>query len=104
MKWIEKIISVVPYVVTCQWNDGKIRKVNLEEFILAKSRNSENSYAQLRELSRFLEVKCDGSTLYWENGLEFEDLDGSKKKGPLDIAPERLFEFTDDGKVLLVSS
>ncbi len=104
MKWIEKIINATPYVVTCQWNDGKIREVDLEEFILDKSRNPENSYTQLREVSRFLEVKCDGSTLSWEDGLEFEDFDGSIKKGPLDIAPERLFEFTDDGKVLLVSS
>lgn len=104
MKWIEKIVSVVPYVVTCRWNDGKIREVNLEKLLLDKSRNPENPYAQLREVNRFLEVKCDGSTLFWENGLKYEDLDGITKKGPLDVAPERLFEFTDDGKVLLVSS
>lgn len=103
MKWIEKIISATPYIVICQWNDGKIRAVDLEDFILEKSRNPDNSYAQLNDSDRFLEVKCDGSTLFWESGIEFEDLDGSKKKGPLDIAPERLFEFTEDGKVLLIS-
>lgn len=98
MKWIENIKDVTPYIVTCLWNDGVTREVDLTEFILDKARNSENSYAQLYDEDRFAEVKCDGTTLYWDDGLEFEDYDGKTKKGPLDIAPELLFELTEDGK------
>ncbi len=98
MKWIEKIKEVNPYIVTCQWSDGLTREIDLTEFILHKAENPENSYAQLYDKTRFAEVKCDGTTLYWDNGLEFEDYDGKIKKGPLDIAPELLFELTEDGK------
>jgi len=35
------------------------------------------------------------------DGLEFEDYDGVIKKGPLDIAPEVLFEMTEEGKTLI---
>lgn len=98
MKWIEAIQEVNSYVVTCVWNDDVIREIDLTEFVLNKAKNPENSYAQLYDKARFSEVKCDGTTLYWDNGLEFEDYDGKIKKGPLDIAPEFLFELTKDGK------
>ena len=98
MKWIQAIKEVAPYTVICLWNDGEVRKVDSTEFILNKAKNSENSYAQLFDKSRFAEVKCDGSTLYWDQGLEYEDYDGEIKKGPLDIAPEVLFEMTEKGK------
>ena len=98
MKWIESIKSVDAYIVSCLWNDGVTRQVDLTKFILEKARNPENSYAQLRDKSRFAEVKCDGTTLYWDNGLEYEDYDGKIKIGPLDIAPELLFELTEDGR------
>ena len=98
MKWIQAIKGVVPYTVTCLWNDGKVRKVDLTEFILSKAKNPKNSYAQLSDKSRFAEVQCDGSTLYWDQGLEYEDYDGEIRKGPLDIAPELLFEMTEEGE------
>ncbi len=101
MKWIKKISKVAPYTVICLWNDGISRTVDLEEFIAEKAKNPENSYAQLLDQDRFAEVQCDGSTLYWADGLEFEDYDGVIKKGPLDIAPEVLYEMTEDGKKLV---
>ena len=100
MKWIEKITEVSPYSVTCLWNDGITRATHLEKFIIDKAQNPKNSYAQLMDKDRFAEVKCDGSTLYWDDGLEFEDYDGKVKKGPLDIAPELLFEMTAEGEKL----
>ncbi len=96
MKWIEKIIQVNPYVVVCKWNDEVIREVDLTDFVYNYAKIPHSSYAQLFDKTRFAEVKCDGSTLFWENGLEFEDYDGQIKKGPLDIAPEVLFELTKE--------
>jgi hypothetical protein len=98
MKWIEKIVDIEPYTVICLWNDGEVRAVHLEEFITTKAKNPENSYAQLLDKNRFAEVKCDGMTLYWDNGLDYEDYDGTMKQGPLDIAPEYLFELTEEGQ------
>ncbi len=104
MKWIEKIKEVSPCLVTCLWNDGVTRDIDLTEFIIQKAENPENSYAQLYDKVRFAEVKCDGTTLYWDNGLEFEDYDGTIQKGPLDIAPELLFELTEEGKRMKTST
>jgi hypothetical protein len=104
MKWIVRIEEVEPYTVICEWNDGKVRSIDLNEFLLEKAENQENSYAQLRDKARFTEVKCDGTTLYWDDGLEYEDYDGQIKNGPLDIAPELLFELTEEGKKMNVTS
>jgi hypothetical protein len=103
MKWVVNIKEVKPYTVVCQWNDDVVRSIDLTEFISKKAENPENSYAQLYDKARFAEVKCDGTTLYWDDGLEFEDYDGKIKKGPLDIAPELLFELTEEGKKLITA-
>ena len=92
MKWIVDIINVEPYKVTCMWNDKKVRTIDLEDFIKLHSENPKNSYYQLLDKKRFAGVKCDGTTLYWENGIFYTDIDGKVRKGPLDIAPEVLYE------------
>ena len=94
MHWITKIIRKEPYKVTCRWNDQIIRTIDLEPFLLNKAVNSYNSYAQLLDNDRFLEVKCDGTTLYWEDGIMMTDLNGRQQPAPLDIDPEVLFEMT----------
>jgi len=94
MKWIVEIINKEPYKITCKWNDNHIKTVDLYSFILEKSKNVDNSYSQLINKDRFLQVKCDGSTLYWENGIKYQDIDGTLKPGPLDIAPELLYEMS----------
>jgi hypothetical protein len=42
----------------------------------------------------FKEVKCDGTSLYWENLIKFKDYEGTIKDGNLDISPELLFELS----------
>jgi hypothetical protein len=93
MKWIVKIIDAYPYQVTCLWNDGITRTVDLEKFILEKSMKTDSSYGQLLNKQRFNEVKCDGTTLCWENGITMLDLDGFVKPAALDIDPDVLFEI-----------
>jgi len=94
MKWILKILSVDPYKVTCVWNDNVIRVIDLEDFLKIKSKNPKDSYVQLINEKRFREVKCDGTTLYWEKGITMKDVDGTLKPAPLDIDPDVLFEMT----------
>ncbi len=94
MKWIVKIIDVEPYSITCVWNNNEVRTVDLENFINEKSKNPNNSYYQLKDKDRFVQVKCDGSTLYWDNGIKMIDYDGKEKKGPLDIDPDFLYDIS----------
>jgi hypothetical protein len=96
MKLIIEILNKEPYKITCRWNDNNITTIDLYEFILGKSKNPNNSYSQLLSKERFLQVKCDGTTLYWENGIKYTDVDGTIKPGPLDIAPELLYDFSQN--------
>lgn len=93
MKWIVKIVDAHPYQVTCLWNDGITRTIDFEKFLLEKSLNPDSSYSQLLNKRRFKEVKCDGTTLFWENGISMIDLDGIVKLSGLDIDPDVLFEM-----------
>ncbi len=94
MKWIIEVLEVKNYTVRTLWNDGKIRDIDLFDFILEKSKNPDSSYSQLISKEIFDTVKCDGTTLSWDNLIDYTDLDGSVKKGSLDISPELLYEFT----------
>ncbi len=94
MKWIQEILDVEPYKVTCLWNDNVIRIIDLEPFLRKKFQNPNDSYTQLKNKKRFQEVKCDGTTLHWENGINMTDIDGSIKLAPLDIDPDVLFDMT----------
>lgn len=95
MKWITKITDVKPFKITCLWNDGEIRMIDLEEFINKKGSNPGSSYFQLKDKKKFMEVKCDGTTIYWENGIKMTDYDGKEKPGPLDIDPDVLYEISE---------
>ncbi|MBA7540888.1 hypothetical protein ES705_33191 [subsurface metagenome] len=101
MKWIIKILDIEPYTITCLWNNNEIRTVDLSNFINEKAKNPKNSYYQLKDKDRFFQVKCDGSTIYWENGLKMKDYDGKEKLGPLDIDPDFLYEmsYSDTKKI-----
>jgi hypothetical protein len=94
MNWIVKILKIEPYTITCMWNDNEVRSIDLSGFLAKYSGNPKNSYYQLLDKNRFLQAKCDGSTIYWENGLRMKDFDGSIKPGPLDFDPQVLFEMT----------
>lgn len=94
MKWIIKVLNVENYTIKTLWNDGKIREIDLMDFLLQHSKNPESSYSLLLDKDVFNTVKCDGTTLSWDNLIEYTDLDGSIKKGCLDISPEFLFELT----------
>lgn len=103
MKWILKIIEIQPYRVTCVWNDNIMRTIDLESFIMNASRNPANSYSQLIDKKRFSEVKCDGTSLYWDNGINITDIDGSRKTAALDIDPEVLFNMAVQTPLVRIS-
>lgn len=96
MKWIIKVLDVENYTVKTLWNDGQIRDIDLMDFLLQQTKNPDSSYSQLLDNRVFNTVRCDGTTLSWDNLIEYTDYDGSIKKGSLDIAPEFLYELTSN--------
>lgn len=94
MKWIIKILDIKPYTIICQWNNNEIRVVDLSNFLQEKAKNPKNSYHQLTDKDRFSQAECDGTTVYWKNGINIIDFDGKEKLGPLDIDPEILYEMS----------
>ncbi len=94
MKWILKIMDVDPYTITCLWNNNEIRTIDLKKLIDEKGSSPHSSYYQLLDKERFYQVKCDGTTIYWENGIKMKEIDGTEKLGPLDIDPDFLYEIS----------
>jgi len=104
MKWILKILNIQQYKITCLWNDNQVRTIDLTHFIDEKSRNPESSYGKLKDQSLFLNAKCDGSTIYWENQIIMTDYDHVEKLGPLDIDPDFLYGLSySDQDIRMVS-
>ncbi|MCX6305283.1 MAG: DUF2442 domain-containing protein [Bacteroidetes bacterium] len=104
MRWIIKILEVEPFKVTCLWNDDIIRTIDLEPFLRLRAKNQNDSYTQLINVKRFSEVKCDGTTLYWENGISMKDTDGTVRPAPIDIDPDVLYEMTLTGRKRITKS
>ena len=48
------------------------------------------------DLSVFNLVKCDGTSLYWDDLIIAKDINGIDIKAQLDISPEFLFEISDE--------
>ena len=67
----------------------------MSDFIKQNSKDKNNSYYQLVDKERFSQVKCDGTSLYWEDGITIKDYDGSEKSGPLDIDPDYLYGISE---------
>lgn len=104
MNWIVKIVSIQPYKITCLWNDNQVRTVDLSRFINEKSRIAGSSYGKLKDQSLFIQAKCDGSTIYWENQIGMVDYDDVEKLGPLDIDPDFLYGISyTDSAIRMVS-
>ena len=94
MKWITEIVSIEAYKITCKWNNNEIKTIDLGSFILKNAKSEKSSFYQLLDKKRFNEVKCDGTTIYWENGIKMIDYDGMEKPAHLDIDPHVLYEMT----------
>lgn len=94
MKWIEKIVDVSNYKVKALWSDGIVRLVDFENFIKHKTQAKHSSYSKLLDTSEFARIKCDGTTLYWEDLISYKDIDGTVKTGNLDIAPELVYDLS----------
>ena len=93
---IRKIISVVPYAVTCEWTDGAIRTINMEQKIKEWSDEPQSVFKHLLDKTVFAQVKLDteSKTLFWTGLVKMKDVSGNLFDAPLDIDPEVLYEMS----------
>jgi|ERR1039458_574311 hypothetical protein len=91
---IKDILSVESYSIKCLWNTGEIRIIDLEKEL--SNNKSDSVLGKLLDKEIFSTVKVDNEsgTIYWDNLLNYHDLDGTVKKGPLDFCPDVLYSLS----------
>jgi hypothetical protein len=71
--YIKKIISVNEYHITCLFNTGEVRVVNLQNIIEKYKKVNDGLISQLADPEYFKLVQLDSyGTLTWENGVDFD--------------------------------
>ncbi|MCE7063431.1 DUF2442 domain-containing protein [Dyadobacter sp. CY343] len=84
--YIQKIVSVKDYTVSCLFNTGELRVVHLEKVIEKYRKINDGLISQLADPDYFKSVKLDSyGTLTWENGVDF-DPDNLYKMSQAEIA------------------
>ncbi|QRR03207.1 DUF2442 domain-containing protein [Dyadobacter sandarakinus] len=85
--YIKEILNVEAYTVTCLFNTGEVKTVNLQAIIQKYSDINDGLVSQLRDPDYFKSVKLDSyGTLTWGNGVDF-DPDNLYKMGALSFQP-----------------
>ena len=94
---IKNIISTDSYSIKCLWNTGEIRVIELEQEILT---NGQSVISKLSDKNTFASVKLDSEagTIYWDGLLNYTDIDGTIKSGPLDLCPDVLYSLSKPDK------
>ncbi len=87
---IKSILSAEPYSIKCLWTTGEIRTIEFENELKSEG------LSKLLDKIIFASVKLDmeAGTIYWDNLLNYTDLDGLIKSGPLDFCPDVLYALS----------
>ena len=93
---IRKIIDIAPYTITCEWTNGEVRAIHMENKLKEWADEPDSVYKKLRDHDTFLQVKLDpdSKTLYWNGLMQMMDVSGNLFDTVLDIDPEVLYEMS----------
>ncbi|MGG7665842.1 DUF2442 domain-containing protein [Dyadobacter sp. BHUBP1] len=73
LHYIKNIIQIHDHAVTCEFNTGEIRTVDLKEVIEKYQRINDGLISKLSDPNYFKTVKLDSyGTLTWDNGVDFD--------------------------------
>ncbi len=91
---VKEIIEVKPFKIHLLFSNNESREIDFENVF--KSEKPESVFLRLNNSEVFSKVKLDSEskTIYWEGLAFYIDYDGKRKSGPLDIAPEFLYEIS----------
>ena len=87
---VNKIIEAKPFYIICQFNNGEIKKLMVED-ILKNQKN--NPYSKkIEDAVFFATVKIgEFGQLYWENGAQMKDEKGNSFVCEYDMSPEFIY-------------
>ncbi|MEO6189351.1 MAG: hypothetical protein ABIO44_02300 [Saprospiraceae bacterium] len=82
------ILDIKPYSITCSFNNGEVRRLDVEK-VLSK----ENKYVQeILTLPIFSQAKIgEFGELYWEDVAKMKDLNGNEIPCAFDPSPEFVY-------------
>jgi hypothetical protein len=73
LHYITKIISIQDYTVSCLFNTGEVRKINLETVIQKYRKINDGLVSKLSDKTYFNTVQLDSyGTLHWDNNVDFD--------------------------------
>jgi len=73
LHYIISIVNIHDYAVTCVFNTGETRTVNLKEIIEKYRRINDGLISKLSDPDYFKTVRLDSyGTLTWDNGVDFD--------------------------------
>lgn len=71
--YIKKIESIEDYTISCLFNTGEVRVVNLKAIIEKYKKVNDGLISRLSDPNYFRSVKLDSyGTLSWDNGVDFD--------------------------------
>ncbi|WP_254413149.1 DUF2442 domain-containing protein [Dyadobacter diqingensis] len=71
--YIKEILSVQDYNISCLFNTGEVRVVDLAAIIAKYKKNNDGLISSLADKTYFKSVKLDSyGTLTWANGVDFD--------------------------------
>ena len=72
LHFITQIIDVIPFQVTCRFNNGELRRIDLTPILIRYDSNPVGPIARLLDEDYFKTVQLDSyGTLSWDNEVEF---------------------------------
>ena len=85
-----EIIDVNQYNIICKFNNGEVKQINLEKFILES--NSFVNKQKLLDPLFFKQAEIGNlGQLYWANAAYFKDENGNKMSCEFDLSPEFIY-------------
>ena len=63
---VKKVQYLEEYKIKLSFDDKSIRIVDLQKML----KNAKNMFLPLKDMDYFKQVKCDGTTIIWPNGLD----------------------------------
>ena len=75
---IKKVEYLEDYKLKLRFDDKHVKTVNLNGML----KNAKNMFTPLANITYFKKVQCDGTTIFWPNGV--------------DLCPDVLYNMGDD--------
>ena len=85
-----KIINVKPYEIVCEFNNGEVKKINMEHIL---KNNTANVNTQKLLTPDFFVTVALGELgqLYWNNTAKMKDAQGNYFVCEYDVSPEFIY-------------